>query len=127
ESFEQATHAASLVCATYRIETPAVDMQRELPAAQPYTQKILGQFEPASHRGNVQVALQQAAVTIDGIYTTPLETHNALEPHATIAQWDGDHLTLHDATQYLYGVKRFVAKTFGIPEDHVRVVSKFVG
>src|SRR5437762_7289819 len=50
-----------------------------------------------------------------------------MEPHATIAEWNGDDLTLHDATQYVYGVKRFVAKTLGIPEDRVRVVSKFVG
>jgi xanthine dehydrogenase YagR molybdenum-binding subunit len=127
ESFEQATHAASLVRATYRTETAAVDMRQELPNAQPYTEKILGQFEPASHRGDVQTALERAEVTIDGIYTTPLETHNAMEPHATIAAWDGDRLTLHDATQYVYGVKRFIATTFGLPGDHVRVVSKFVG
>src|SRR5207244_11206168 len=111
----------------YRAETPAVDMQKELPSAQPVTEKILGQFEPASHRGDVDSALREAEVTIDGTYTTPLETHNAMEPHATIAQWDGDRLTLHDATQYVYGVKRFVAKTLGMPEDRVRVVSKFVG
>ena len=36
-------------------------------------------------------------------------------------------LTLHDATQYVYGVKRFVAKTLGIAEENVRVISKFVG
>jgi xanthine dehydrogenase YagR molybdenum-binding subunit len=127
ESFEQATHAAALVHAAYRTDTPAVDMNRELPSAQPYSQKILGQFEPASHRGDVAAALAQADVTVDGTYTTPLETHNALEPHATIAQWEGDHLTLYDATQYVYGVKRFVAKTFGIPDERVRVISKFVG
>jgi len=127
ESFEQATYAASLVRADYRIEAPKIEMEKELPSAQPYTQKILGQFDPASHRGNTSAALQKADVVIEGRYTTPLETHNAMEPHATIAQWDGDRLTLHDATQYLYGVKRFVAKTFGIPEDRVRVVSKFVG
>ncbi|HEY3886044.1 MAG TPA: xanthine dehydrogenase family protein molybdopterin-binding subunit, partial [Vicinamibacterales bacterium] len=69
----------------------------------------------------------QAEVVIDQTYTTPVETHNAMEPHATIAAWDGDDLTLYDATQYLYGVKRFVAKTLGIGDDHVRVVSKFVG
>src|SRR5205807_5335485 len=69
----------------------------------------------------------QADVRIDRIYTTPLETHNALEPHATIAHWEDDRLTLYDATQYLYGVKRFVAKTLGLPEERVRVVSKFVG
>jgi xanthine dehydrogenase YagR molybdenum-binding subunit len=127
ETFEQATYAASLVRATYRTEPPAVDMARELPSAQPYTQKILGQFEPASHRGDVAAALRDADVTTDAVYTTPLETHNAMEPHATIAQWEGERLTLYDATQYVYGVKRFVAKTLGIAEERVRVVSKFVG
>jgi xanthine dehydrogenase YagR molybdenum-binding subunit len=127
ESFEQATEAAALVRAAYHTDTAAIDMQKELPSATPYAQKILGQFEPASHRGDVAAALQQAAVTIDGIYTTPLETHNAMEPHATIAQWEGDRLTLYDATQYVYGVKRFVAKTLGMPDERVRVISKFVG
>jgi xanthine dehydrogenase YagR molybdenum-binding subunit len=98
-----------------------------LPNATPYTEKILGQFEPASLRGDPPAALAAADVTIDAIYSTPLETHNAMEPHATIAQWDGDVLTLHDATQYVYGVKQFVAKTLGIPDDRVRVISKFVG
>jgi xanthine dehydrogenase YagR molybdenum-binding subunit len=50
-----------------------------------------------------------------------------METHATIAAWDGDALTLHDATQYVYGVKGFVAKTLGIPAEKVRVISKFVG
>ena len=50
-----------------------------------------------------------------------------MEPHATIAQWEDDRLTLYNATQYVYGVKRFVAKTLGIPDDRVRVISKFVG
>ncbi len=127
ESFEQATFAASLVRAHYREERAAVDMHKELPSAQLYTKKILGQLEPSVHRGDVQAALHQADVTVDGIYTTPMETHNAMEPHATIAEWSGNQLTLHDSTQYVYGVKRFVAKTFGLPESSVRVISKFVG
>jgi xanthine dehydrogenase YagR molybdenum-binding subunit len=127
ETFEQATYAAFLVKASYRADAPALDMEKELPNAQPYTKKILGQFEPASSRGDATAALDRADVRIDGTFRTPLETHNAMEPHSTIAQWEGDRLTLYDATQYVYGVKRFVAKTFGIPEDRVRVVSKFVG
>ncbi len=63
----------------------------------------------------------------DAVFTTPLETHNAMAPHATIAPWSGGRLTLYDATQLIYGVKRFVARTLGIPDDRVRVVSKFVG
>src|SRR5207248_8897160 len=43
------------------------------------------------------------------------------------AAWEGDRLTLHDATQYVYGVKRFVAKTFGLADNRVHVISKFVG
>lgn len=127
ESFEQATYAASLVHPTYDIETPAIDMRAELQHAVPYTKKILGQFEPASHRGDAAAALAEAEVSIDAVYTTPLETHNAMEPHATIAAWDEDTLTLYDATQFVYGVKRFVAKTLGLAEDKVHVVSKFVG
>ena len=127
DSFEHAAYAASTVRATYREEHAAVDMAKALPSAQPYTQKILGMFEPSSHRGDASRALGRADVTIDAIYSTPLETHNAMEPHATIAHWQGEVLTLYDATQYLYGVKRFIAKTLGIPDAHVRVVSKFVG
>ena len=127
ETFEQATYAASLVRASYRTLTPAIDMQQSLPTATPYTQKILGQFEPAGRRGDLRVGLREADATVEAIYTTPLETHNAMEPHNTTALWDGDQLTLYDATQYLYGVKRFVAKTFGMPDDRVRVICKFAG
>jgi len=127
ESFEQATYAASLVRASYRTAVPALDMRAELAHAEPVTEKILGQFEPASHRGDVDGALDRAEVRLEATYTTPLETHNAIEPHSTIAKWDGDQLTLYDATQFVYGVKRFAAKTLGIPDDHVRVVSKFTG
>jgi len=66
-------------------------------------------------------------VRVDEIYTTPLETHNPMEPHATIAQWDGEKLTLHDATQYISGVKQTVARTLGIPDDSVRVLCPYTG
>src|SRR6185369_3985837 len=125
ETLEQATYAASLVRASYHSQAPAVEMAKELPAARPYERKILGQFDPATSRGDVTSALNTSAVTIDTTFTTPVETHNAMEPHATIAEWDGEQLTLYDATQYIFGVKRFVAKTLGLPDDHVRVVSKF--
>jgi xanthine dehydrogenase YagR molybdenum-binding subunit len=127
DSFEGATYAASRVTIHYRDDTAAVDMDRALARAQPVTQKLTGGAEPSSRRGNVDAGLAEADVRVDARYTTPLETHNAMEPHATIAQWDGDQLTLHDATQYVYGVKRFVAKTLGVQESQVRVVSKFVG
>jgi xanthine dehydrogenase YagR molybdenum-binding subunit len=109
ETFEQATYAVARVHVEYREDLPAVDMQHELPHAEPVTEKILGQFEPESRRGDVNAALRQADVIVEATYATPLETHNPMETHGTIARWDGDRLTLYDATQYLYGVKRFAA------------------
>jgi len=126
-TFEQATYAASLVKIAYQEQPPLVDMEKGLASATPVTEKMTGNTEPASSRGDVEGALTAAPVRVEAVYTTPLETHNAMEPHATIAQWDGDRLTLHDSTQYVYGVKRFIAKTLGMPETNVRVISKFVG
>ncbi len=50
-----------------------------------------------------------------------------MEPHATIARWDGGKLTLYDATQYVSGVKETVAKTLGMPPDDVHVLCPYVG
>jgi xanthine dehydrogenase YagR molybdenum-binding subunit len=127
ESFERATYAASLVKVTYNTAVPALDLNAELSNAEPVSEKIFGQFEPATRRGDVDTALAQAEVRVEATYSTPLETHNAIEPHATIAEWHEGGLTLYDSTQFVFGVKRFAAKTFGIPEERVRVVSKFTG
>src|SRR5438309_3073077 len=85
------------------------------------------QGEPAVAWGESDKALGAAEVRIEQVYTTPMETHNPMEPHATIAAWDGDRLTLYDSTQYISGVRDTVAKTLGIAPERVRVVSPFVG
>src|SRR5205823_7923982 len=77
--------------------------------------------------GDADGALQSAEVRIEATYTTPMEHHNPMEPHASIASWDGDQLTLYDSTQFISGVKETVAKTLGIDKQKVRVVSPFVG
>jgi xanthine dehydrogenase YagR molybdenum-binding subunit len=127
ETIEVAMHAASLVHATYSVDTPIVDMVQALPSAYPYTQKIFGHFPPQSLRGDIQAGLAAAHVRIDEVYTAPMETHNPMELHATTAAWDGDHLTLWDSTQNVYGVRGALAKTLGIPPEHVRVISHFIG
>jgi xanthine dehydrogenase YagR molybdenum-binding subunit len=59
--------------------------------------------------------------------TTPLETHCPIEPHASVAHWEGEHLTMYDATQGVFEVRRKLASVFGIGEDRIRVISPFVG
>jgi xanthine dehydrogenase YagR molybdenum-binding subunit len=127
ETFEQATHAASLVRAQYESHPPLIDMQAALASAYPYPANINGTSPSATHRGNFAAGLAEADAQIDVTFTAPIETHNSMEPHNTIAQWDGDQLTLYDSTQFVYGVKRFAAKIFELPEANVRVISHFTG
>ena len=126
ETLEQARHAAELLRITYDEQPPATDIERERGKAQPPKGKVAG--KPAdSTRGNPDAALSAAAIKVDEMYRTPMEHHNPMEPHATTAVWEGDKLTVYDATQYTYGVRHAMAATFGIPEENVRVVCKFTG
>ena len=66
-------------------------------------------------------------MTIEQTYITPIQHHNPMEPHATIAWWEGERLNVFDATQYISGDKMSLAKTLDIPVDYVRVVNPVVG
>ncbi|HZI40518.1 MAG TPA: xanthine dehydrogenase family protein molybdopterin-binding subunit, partial [Gemmatimonadaceae bacterium] len=127
ESFEVATHAASLVRVRYREDTPTIDMVAALGSAYPHSQKVYGRESPATRRGDLQAGLASADARVDVAYTTPMETHNPIEMHATTAAWDGDKVTLWDSTQNVYGVRGTIAKTLSIPPENVRVISHFIG
>src|ERR1044071_2245583 len=84
--------------------------------------------KPESSRGDVDQGLATAAVRIDQTYTTPVQHHNPMETHATIAVWQGaDRVTLYDSSQGIFSVKKKMAATLGIPAAHVRVISHYVG
>jgi xanthine dehydrogenase YagR molybdenum-binding subunit len=84
--------------------------------------------EPAgNHRGDFEAAFSKSAVTIENTYITPIQHHNPMEPHGTIAWWEGDRLNVYDATQYISGVRMSLAKTLNIPLDYVHVVNPVVG
>ncbi len=124
ESLEQARYAASLVRPRYQPGQAALDFEGGFPGS--YTYNHNG--EPGDQSwGDVDAGLSAAAVKIDQIYTTPIQHHNPMEPHATIAQWNGDRVTLHDATQHISGLQEKTAAIFGIPKDNVHVISLFAG
>ncbi len=125
ETLEQATYAASLVRVSYDEETPLVEIERERQSA--YAPERVF-FKPAKFvRGNPEEAIASADVCLEETYTTPTEHHNPMEPHAIIAVWEGDKLTVHNSTQDNFGLKQFLVTNFGIPEANVRVVCKFIG
>ena len=58
---------------------------------------------------------------------TPTETHNPLELHATTAVWEDSKLTLYETTQSMFNTRNVLAQMFGLPQENVRVVTKFLG
>lgn len=123
-NLHSAQYAASLIGVQYQASDPKLDFFAGFSTS--YTGSHVGEPGDLSW-GNVDAGLAQADVKIDQIYATPIEHHNPMEPHATIAQWDGDRLTLHDSTQNIFGVKKYLAKMFGLADDSVEVMSFFVG
>jgi len=96
DTFERALHAAGLVRVRVEPAPFTVRIEDELHAAFPYGAR----GQPADHqRGDVEAALRRAEHKLEAEYETPPEIHSPLEPHATLAVWNGDRLTVYDATQ----------------------------
>jgi xanthine dehydrogenase YagR molybdenum-binding subunit len=128
ETLENAREAARRVKVSYAKEAHNVSLEKALPTA--FVPKKAGpRGDPAeTNRGDVAGGMGQAAAKIDYTYNTPSETHNPMEPHATIAVWDGpDKLTLYDATQGVFSDKQRVATLLGLQPDDVHVVSPYLG
>src|SRR6266705_183779 len=123
---ENARHAASLLKITYTSETPALRKEDAIKASKP---KEHFEEELQKKKGDVAAALARGdVVKIEHTYSTPTETHNPMETHATVAFWDApDRLTIYDATQYVKGVQAIVAHAFGLKKENVRVIRPFVG
>ena len=83
--------------------------------------------QPQKPRGNPAQAFKNSAVKLEAEYIIPFEHHNPMEPHAAIALWNEDKLTIFDKSQYVYNVQGHLASIFGIAEDNVNVISLFVG
>jgi len=124
ETLDCALHAASLVQVAYEAEAPVTSIERSADRYAP--EEIFG--DPAAvTRGDPEAALCAAAIQVRHVYSTPVEHHNPMETHATIASWKGDRLTVHDATQGITNVRKRLAAVFEIPVENVRVVSAFLG
>ena len=67
------------------------------------------------------------AVVVDETYVTPVETHNPMEMHGTVAVWDGDNLTLYESSQGVVNHRTVMSEVLGVPRENVRVISRFIG
>jgi xanthine dehydrogenase YagR molybdenum-binding subunit len=117
QTFEQAEAAASAVEVTYSQEKPDVRTQLDTDE----------KASVDSSRGTPDQAFSSAAIKLDETYGTPVETHNPIELHASVAVWDGSSFTLYETSQGVVNHRDVLAQMLGVPEENVRVVSRFLG
>ena len=120
-TLDAAVHAAGLVQVHYGTEPAITDIDNPNATREPST---LG---PDYSRGDADAVLRTAAVKVDATYMIARNYHNPMEIPATIAQWDGDQLTVWDKVQGINLAQEAYSKAFGIPVDSIRVISPFVG
>ncbi|WP_428485482.1 xanthine dehydrogenase family protein molybdopterin-binding subunit [Rhodopila sp.] len=127
ETLQQAQAAGARVRVHYNNGEVATSMDALL--GQAYVPKHFrsGQRPPDSNRGDSEGAFSTGAVKLDTTYVTPLEHHNPMEPHATIAAWNGNKLTVWTATQGISGAQNTLAGQFGLDKADVRVIDPYVG
>ena len=121
ETFEQATAAAAMVRVGY-INTPG----RFSLAAGRASAKPNSKAKDA-HVGDFDAAFASAPVKVDVTYSTPNQAQSMMEPHATLAIWSADQLTLYTAHQVMHWSTEGIADTLSIPHEQVRSISAYVG
>jgi xanthine dehydrogenase YagR molybdenum-binding subunit len=125
ETFEQARAAAQLVQVDYIRAEGAFDLAAAKNSAVKPEPGFAG--PPDTVVGDFALAFAAAPVQLDATYTTPDQAHAMMEPHASIAAWDGDKLTLWTSNQMIDWSAGDIAKTLGIAKKKVRLISPFVG
>ena len=124
ETFEQARAAAQLIRVDYARAKGAYDLRAARASAVPKA----GYEGPAdSLVGNFDAAFAAAPVKLDAEYHTPDQSHAMIEPHASIALWEGDQLKLWTSNQMVAWSAGDMAKTLGIPLDKVQLMSPYIG
>src|SRR3954464_6360542 len=129
ETFEQARAAAYLIHVDYAPEPGKFDLEAEAEHAPLFgADSGEGSGAPPVHRvGDFEAAFAAAPVKLDETYTTPDESHAMMEPHATIAAWQGDSLTVWTSNQMIAWAVRDLSETLLIPKEKIHVLSPFIG
>lgn len=121
QTVEQARAAAESVTVSYNRQKP--DVNEKLLGTPLSTNKP----DEKSKRGDTAAALQSARIKVDAIYTIPVETHNPIELHASVAVYDGQKYTLYETSQAVVNHRDVLAQMLGVPTEQVQVITKFLG
>src|ERR1700693_1231993 len=119
DSFEKARAAPYLIKPSYAADPGSHDLEASRASAA--VPKARNGRSPDTNKGDVEATFAAAPVKVDVTYPTPPQAHAMMEPHATIAKWDGDRLTLYTANQMLPRGVDTVSATLLLPKDKIRL------
>ncbi|WP_242209246.1 MULTISPECIES: aldehyde oxidoreductase molybdenum-binding subunit PaoC [unclassified Pseudomonas] len=122
ETFEQARAAAQMV----KVDYVAAKGEFDLASVRDKGVEPKEELPDVSH-GDFDKAFAAAPVQFDQTYTTPDQSHAMMEPHATLAAWKGDQLTLWTSNQMIAWSVGDIATTLGLPKEKVRLISPYIG
>src|SRR6202163_45829 len=124
ETLEAATEGAALLSPRYQAQPARVGLD----AGESFVPPAIGIGNPSEvRRGDVEAGLATASKRIDATYETPTQYHNAMEPHAIVAAWDGDTLSIDTPSQGLVMAQGRIAGLFGISPSNIHIRSPFLG
>jgi xanthine dehydrogenase YagR molybdenum-binding subunit len=123
KTLESATEGAALLKPRYEVQPARLGLDME-----PFVPEAVGVGTPSSiANGDVEAGLSAAPLRIEATYETPSQYHNAMEPHAIVASWDGDRLTLDTPNQAPHMARAAYAGFLGVPPENVLIRTPFIG
>ena len=125
DTLDQAERAAAALRVTYAAEPAGRRSVRPEGAGRSSRKRLTCTRDKS--RGDADGALASAPVKVDATYDIARENHNPMEPHATVAAWNGDRLTLWSKSQFVVNEQAEIAAIFGIPAENVQVICPFIG
>jgi xanthine dehydrogenase YagR molybdenum-binding subunit len=124
QTLEAATEGAALLSPRYETEPARIGLD----AAKSFVPPGVGVGMPAEvYHGDVEAGLAIAAKQIAATYETAPQYHNAMEPHAIVATWDGVTLSIDTPSQGMAMAQGRIAGLFGIAPEKIHIRSPFLG
>ncbi|NIM15706.1 MAG: molybdopterin-dependent oxidoreductase [Candidatus Aminicenantes bacterium] len=130
ESEQIAVEALALIKVEYKVLPFVVDVEKAMKPGAPKIYEngnIQGGKPSIYERGDIEKGFKEADVVVEDTFTTQVAVHNPSEGHCSVANWDGDRLTVWDSTQYIFGVRDALVASLKIPASKVRVIKKYMG
>lgn len=126
-----ARDAAALVQVEYEIlphvSTAEAAAAEDAPRVTSTKPNLFNGKAEVTERGDLEQGFAEADVVVEQTYRTASQVHSCLEPHGTVAIWEGETLTLYEGTQHVYGVRNAVARWLDLPQNNVRAICNYIG